>query len=77
MGIGVELRRLVLFDAYLPYVRYEQQQGLGLSARKHVLAQRGAIPNATLRRPFTLLSALDISDIAFLLKRQTRRLAAL
>ena len=66
-----------IFDAYLPYVRYEQQQGLGLSARKHVLARRGAIPHATLRRPFAPLSAEDIADIDFLLARQARRLAEL
>jgi len=64
-----------LFDAHLPYLRYEQQQGIGLSVRKHVLAQRGAIPHATLRRPFAPLSPADIADIEFLLARQTRRLA--
>ncbi len=66
-----------VFDAYLPYVRYEQQQGIGLSARKHVLAQRGAIPHATSRRPFAPLSAEDLADIDFLLARQARRLAEL
>ncbi len=64
-----------LFDAHLPYLRYEQQQGIGLSVRKHVLAQRGAIPHATLRRPFAPLSPSDLGDIEFLLARQTKRLA--
>ncbi|MFL5275530.1 MAG: dihydrodipicolinate synthase family protein, partial [Myxococcales bacterium] len=32
-----------LFDAHLPLVRYEQQQGVGLAVRKYVLKRRGAI----------------------------------
>ncbi len=66
-----------VFDAYLPLARYEQQPQLGLSVRKHVLAQRGAIANAALRRPFTPLTARDLADVAFLVERQGRRLAAL
>ncbi len=66
-----------LFDAYLPLVRYEQQPGLGLAVRKHVLALRGAITSAAQRRPATRLGPGDLEDIAFLLARQQRRLAAL
>ncbi len=66
-----------LFDAYLPLARYEQQPGLGLAVRKHVLARRGAIPCAAQRRPAATLSARDIADIAFLVARQERRLAEL
>jgi len=32
-----------LFDAHLPLIRYEQQQGIGLAVRKYVLQKRGAI----------------------------------
>ena len=32
-----------LFDAHLPLIRYEQQQGVGLAVRKYVLQKRGAI----------------------------------
>jgi 4-hydroxy-tetrahydrodipicolinate synthase len=32
-----------LFDAHLPLLRYEQQPGLGLAVRKHILVRRGAI----------------------------------
>ena len=71
---GERDRAADVFDAYLPYVRYEQQPGIGLSARKHVLAERGAIPHATLRRPFAALSGTDAAEIAFLLARQARRL---
>ena len=66
-----------LFDAYLPLARYEQQPGLGLAARKHVLARRGAIPSAAQRRPAAKLGPRDLADIAFLVARQERRLAAL
>jgi 4-hydroxy-tetrahydrodipicolinate synthase len=62
------------FDAYLPYVRYEQQLGLGLAARKYVLARRGAIASATLRRPGPKLSTDDIADIERLILRQEKRL---
>ncbi len=74
---GDPARASDVFDAYLPLARYEQQPGIGLSVRKHVLAQRGAIATPTLRRPFTPLSGRDLADVAFLIERQARRLAAL
>ena len=63
-----------IFDAYLPYARYEQQQGIGLVARKYVLAKRGAIASATLRKPGGALSPKDVADIERLLTRQEKRL---
>lgn len=66
-----------LFDAYLPLVRYEGQPGLGLAIRKHILAKRGAIAHATLRKPGAALSAEAISEIDALTVRQDARLAAL
>jgi 4-hydroxy-tetrahydrodipicolinate synthase len=66
-----------LFDAYLPLVRYEQQPGVGLAVRKHILTQRGAISNPAQRRPAAQLGPRDFEDIAFLLARQERRLATL
>ena len=74
---GDVARAADLFDAYLPLARYEQQPGIGLTVRKHILAQRGAIPSATLRRPFTPIAAEDVADVAFLVARQERRLAGL
>jgi 4-hydroxy-tetrahydrodipicolinate synthase len=73
-GKGDVERAHDIFDAYLPYARYEQQQGIGLMARKHVLAKRGAIASATLRKPGGKLSALDVADIERLLTRQDKRL---
>lgn len=66
-----------LFDAYLPLARFEQQQGLGLAVRKHVLARRGAIASAALRRPGPKLTHEDLAEIAFLIARQERALARL
>ena len=64
-----------LFDAYLPLARYEQQAGIGLAVRKHILAERGVIASAAIRKPGPKLQAADIADIARLTARQTRRLA--
>lgn len=64
-----------IFDAYLPLARYEQQQGIGLAARKYVLAKRGVISSAALRKPGAALSKLDIADVERLLARQEKRLA--
>ncbi|WP_229428714.1 dihydrodipicolinate synthase family protein [Microvirga pudoricolor] len=66
-----------VFDAYLPLARYEQQPGLGLSIRKYILAKRGALASATLRKPGGALSPSDVADVERLIARQTRRLEAL
>lgn len=74
-GKGDVERAHDIFDAYLPLARYEQQQGLGLAARKYVLAKRGVIASPTLRKPGAALSKLDIADVERLLQRQGKRLA--
>jgi 4-hydroxy-tetrahydrodipicolinate synthase len=66
-----------LFDAYLPLARYEQQTALGLAVRKYMLAKRGAIASAAIRKPGPKLSAADIADIDRLIERQQRRLKEL
>jgi 4-hydroxy-tetrahydrodipicolinate synthase len=66
-----------VFDAYLPLARYEQQSGIGLAVRKHLLKQRGVIASAAVRKPGPSLSAADLTDIERLVARQTRRLAQL
>ncbi|MGV8899209.1 MAG: dihydrodipicolinate synthase family protein [Burkholderiaceae bacterium] len=63
-----------IFDAYLPLARYEQQSGIGLAVRKHILAARGVISSATLRKPGPTLSPAQIADIDLLTKRQAKRL---
>lgn len=74
-GKGEIERAHDLFDAYLPLARYEQQQGIGLAARKYVLAKRGVIASAALRKPGAALSPADIADVERLLARQSKRLA--
>jgi 4-hydroxy-tetrahydrodipicolinate synthase len=64
-----------IFDAYLPLARYEQQAGIGLAVRKHLLVLRGVIASAAVRKPGPKLSSADMADIALLVARQTRRLA--
>jgi 4-hydroxy-tetrahydrodipicolinate synthase len=66
-----------LFDAYLPLARYEQQAGIGLAVRKHILMKRGVIASEAVRKPGPKLSAQDIADIARLTTRQNKRLAEL
>ena len=66
-----------IFDAYLPLARYEQQQGLGLAVRKYVLAKRGAIASAAMRKPRVALSPADVAEIERLIARQERRLKTL
>jgi len=66
-----------LFDAYLPLARYEQQAGIGLAVRKHLLQARGAIASAFIRKPGPKLSAQDIADLDRLVRRQDKRLAEL
>lgn len=58
-----------LFDAYLPLVRYEQQPGIGLAVRKHVLQRRGAIACAATRVPGARLGPAEIAETEYLLER--------
>lgn len=66
-----------IFDAYLPLAKYEQQAGIGLAVRKHIFQQRGVIASAMIRKPGPKLSQQDVADIAFLVKRQEKRLREL
>src|SRR3954469_1118239 len=61
-----------LFDAHLPLIRYEQQQGVGLAVRKYVLQKRGAIASDTQRNPASALSAKALAEVDFLLKRLSK-----
>lgn len=62
-----------LFDAHLPYLLYEQQQGaLGLAVRKYVLMRRGVIASDTQRKPGLALSALAKAEVDYLLSRVAR-----
>ena len=58
-----------LFDAHLPLIRYEQQQGIGLAVRKYVLMRRGVIATQAQRRPAVLLSPAARAEVDYLLER--------
>lgn len=62
-----------LFDAHLPLIRYEQQQGIGLAVRKYVLRKRGAIAHDSQRVPCASLNTTARAEIDFLLSRLARR----
>ena len=58
-----------LFDAHLPLIRYEQQQGIGLAVRKYVLMRRGVIASQAQRRPAVQLSPAARAEVDYLLER--------
>ncbi len=60
---------LDLFDCYLPLVRYEQQPGLGLAARKYVLWRRGALACPATRDPAPKLSTAAMAELDWLMRR--------
>ncbi len=62
-----------LFDAHLPLIRYEQQQGVGLAVRKYVLMKRGAIASDAQRKPASGLTAAARAEVDYLLGRLARR----
>lgn len=62
-----------LFDAHLPYLRYEQQQGpLGLAVRKYVFMRRGIFASDAQRKPSQALSAVAKEEVEYLLARLAR-----
>lgn len=62
-----------LFDAHLPLVRYEQQQGVGLAVRKYVMAKRGIITTDVQRKPGGSLTGAAKAEVDYLLGRLARR----
>jgi len=61
-----------LFDAHLPLIRYEQQQGVGLAVRKYVLQKRGAISSDAQRKPASSITAAATAEVDYLLSRVAR-----
>jgi 4-hydroxy-tetrahydrodipicolinate synthase len=62
-----------LFDAHLPLIRFEQQQGVGLAVRKYVLMRRGAITSDVQRSPRSSLTPTGRSEVDYLLERLARK----
>ncbi len=64
-----------LFDIYLPLVRHEVQQAIGMALRKEVLFRRGAIKSPAQRAPGSSLTAADKTELDSLIARMERRRA--
>lgn len=62
-----------LFDAHLPLLRYEQQQGVGLAVRKYVMKRRGLIASDAQRKPGPGLTTAARAEVDYLLERLARR----
>ena len=61
-----------LFDAHLPVVRYEQQQGAGLAVRKYILKRRGILASDAQRKPGSSLTPAAKAEVEYLLGRLSR-----
>lgn len=61
-----------LFDAHLPLLRYEQQPGVGLAVRKHILMRRGILSSDTQRQPGAGLTPQAQAEVQHLLTRLAR-----
>jgi 4-hydroxy-tetrahydrodipicolinate synthase len=61
-----------LFDAHLPLLRYEQQQGVGLAVRKYVMMKRGFIACDAQRKPGSALSVKAKEEVDYMLARLAR-----
>ena len=61
-----------LFDAHLPLMRYEQQPGVGLAVRKHLLVRRGAMAHDTQRTPASTMTPAARAEVDWLLSRLAR-----
>jgi 4-hydroxy-tetrahydrodipicolinate synthase len=62
-----------LFDAHLPLVRYEQQQGVGLATRKYLMMRRRILASDAQRKLGASLSATAKAEVDYLLARLARR----
>lgn len=58
-----------VFHHYLPLIRFENQQGINLTLRKHVYRLRGAIATARARAPFAPLDETTPRELDELLER--------
>ena len=62
-----------LFDAHLPLIRYEQQQGVGLAVRKYVMKRRGMIASDAQRKPASSMTPAARAEVDYLLARLARK----
>lgn len=62
-------RAELIFDQYLPLIRFENQPVINLTIRKQLLYRRGAIAHATPRSPFPPIDAGTHAEIDWILQR--------
>jgi 4-hydroxy-tetrahydrodipicolinate synthase len=62
-----------LYDLYLPLLRHELQDGVGLPLRKEILKRRGAIRSAVIRAPGPKPDATDLAELDRLLARLEKK----
>jgi 4-hydroxy-tetrahydrodipicolinate synthase len=60
-------RARATFYRWLPLIRYENQPGIGLSIRKHVMKRRGLIDSALVRAPGPNIDAETRAELEDLL----------
>ncbi len=58
-----------IFDAHLPLLRYEQQQGAGLAVRKYTMMKRGILASDAQRKPGSAITATAKAEVDYLLAR--------
>ncbi|WP_341909035.1 dihydrodipicolinate synthase family protein [Ferrovibrio terrae] len=61
-----------LFDAHLPLLRYEQQQGVGLAVRKYTMMKRGILASDAQRKPGPALGPKARAEVDYMLARLAR-----
>lgn len=66
---GERERATLIFDKYLPLIRYENQPEINLPIRKELLRRRGAIDCSTPREPFKPLDEGTHTEIEWMLQR--------
>jgi 4-hydroxy-tetrahydrodipicolinate synthase len=59
----------LIFDHFLPLIRYENQPVINLTIRKELLYRRGAMAHPTLRQPFAPIDAGTQEEIGWILQR--------
>ena len=57
-----EKARQIFYD-WVPYIRYENQPGIGLAIRKYAMAKRGVLADATVISPTPALDAATVKEL--------------
>jgi 4-hydroxy-tetrahydrodipicolinate synthase len=66
---GDVARAAVIFDRYMPLMRYEFQPKIGLAYRKHVFQKRGIFDTAFIRPPGMKLDEYTRSELEAVIRR--------